>query len=44
MIARTMFRNDIIGYFCCMDITEIFIEKRVHQRKSLISQLTINGV
>ena len=37
MIARTMFRNDIIGYFCCMDITEIFIER-------LISQLTINGV
>ena len=28
MIARTMFCNDIIRYFCCMDITEIFINKR----------------
>ena len=28
MIAKTMFCNDIISYFCCMDITEIFINKR----------------
>ena len=28
MIASTKFCNDVIGYCCCMDITEIFINKR----------------
>ena len=47
MITRSMFCNRVISYFCCMDITEIFINKRklnekLHQTKSVISQLQIS--
>ena len=44
MIARTMFCNDIIGYFCCMDITKIFINKRKTGTPKKIAHISADNI
>ena len=46
MIARTMFCNDIISYFffCCMDITEIFINKRKTGTSKKIAHISADNI
>ena len=44
MIASTMFCNDIIGYCCCMDITEIFINKRKTGTPKKIAHISADNI
>ena len=42
--CMSMFCNDIIGYCCCIDITEIFINKRKTGTPKKIAHISADNI